>query len=156
MLKVAIVSSPEDFDQALKIRRTVFIDEQGVAEAEELDGRDGQGAVHILAQTLGGVPVGTSRILLPESDGDAAHIGRVAVVKEFRGQGIGKKIMLTAHKHLQSLLAPTQTMRVELSAQEHALDFYTHLGYEVYGNAYLDAGIRHRDAYIVLAANPQN
>ena len=67
------------------IRYEVFVDEQNVPEKLEIDGLDDE-AKHVLA-FIDEVPIGTGRIL---SDG---HIGRVAVLKNHRGVGIGKLIM---------------------------------------------------------------
>ncbi|MCB1093402.1 MAG: GNAT family N-acetyltransferase, partial [Verrucomicrobiae bacterium] len=56
----------------MRIRRIVFIEEQGVSEALEIDGRDPE-CVHALARDGSGEVIGTAR-LLPEG-----KIGRVAV-----------------------------------------------------------------------------
>lgn len=123
---------------ASEIRRRVFIDEQSVPQEEEWDGLDPE-CVHFLA-TLDGQPVGTAR-LLPD-----AHIGRVAVLADARGTGIGVLLMqaaIEAARHAGHL-------QVALSAQVHALAFYTQLGFVAHGEEFLDAGIPHREMTLSL------
>ena len=113
------------------IRRAVFIDEQRVPEDEEWDADDAR-SVHFLL-SASGQPVGTARLL---SDG---HIGRVAILREWRGYGHGKALMLAAMQHGQR--AGMAVLR--LSAQSHALAFYEQLGFVVDSGEYLEAGIPH-------------
>ncbi len=113
------------------IRYKVFVGEQKVPEELEIDGLDGQ-AKHVLA-LVDGVPIGTGRIL---SDG---HIGRVAVLKDYRSLGIGKSIM-------KELIKWAQNMNLEkalLSSQWHAHSFYLDLGFVCVGEIYKEAGIDH-------------
>ncbi|WP_306155037.1 GNAT family N-acetyltransferase [Roseovarius sp. MMSF_3281] len=131
------VALTDDVETCLALRRAVFIDEQGVSEAEEMDGRDGQ-AHHILA-TLKGRPVGCARIL---TKGKTGKIGRVCVLKEGRGRGIGAALVQACVDHIATLPGLT---RAELGAQIHAIGFYEGLGFAAYGPDYDDAGIPHRD-----------
>ncbi|MEO0830602.1 MAG: GNAT family N-acetyltransferase, partial [Pseudomonadota bacterium] len=82
------ISETDDLATCLALRRRVFIEEQGVSEADEVDGRDGD-ALHVLA-TLDGAPLGCARILIV---GEVAKIGRVCVVKDARGTGLGAAII---------------------------------------------------------------
>lgn len=126
-------------EAAGEIRRVVFIEEQRVPIEEEWDGRDPE-CRHFLA-LLDGTPVGTAR-LLPD-----AHIGRVAVLREARGQGIGEALMAAA----------IATARrdghacVELAAQTQALAFYERLGFEAFDAEFMEAGIPHRNMRLPLA-----
>ena len=113
------------------IRYEVFVDEQKVPEELEIDGFDGE-AKHALA-FVDEVPIGTGRIL---SDG---HIGRVAVLKNYRGLGIGKSIM----KDLIKCAQDTNLEKVWLSSQWHAHSFYLDLGFDCVGEIYKEAGIDH-------------
>ena len=131
------VAPTQDIDTCLALRQTVFIDEQGVSEGDERDGRDGE-AHHILA-TLEGRPVGCARILLK---GETGKIGRVCVLKEGRGKGIGAALVQACVDHIATLPGLT---RAELGAQTHAIEFYEALGFAAYGPEYDDAGIPHRD-----------
>ena len=131
------VALTDDLETCLALRRAVFIDDQGVSEAEEMDGRDGQ-AHHILAM-LKGRPVGCARIL---TKGETGKIGRVCVLKEGRGKGIGAALVQACVDHIATLPGLT---RAELGAQTHAIGFYEALGFVAYGPEYDDAGIPHRD-----------
>ncbi|TDO06872.1 putative GNAT family N-acyltransferase [Halomonas ventosae] len=137
MKKIALAIKEGSWDEleaeASEIRRVVFIEEQQVPRAEEWDGRDPD-CRHFLA-LLEGRPVGTAR-LLPD-----AHIGRVAVLAEARGLGIGLALMRAA---IEAARRDGHAM-VELAAQTHALAFYTRLGFEAFGDEFLDAGIAHRN-----------
>jgi len=113
------------------IRYEVFVDEQNVPEELEIDGFDGE-AKHALA-CVDGVPIGTGRIL---NDG---HIGRVAVLKNYRGLGIGKSIM----KDLIKCAQDTNLEKVWLSSQWHAHSFYLDLDFVCVGKIYKEAGIDH-------------
>ncbi|MEA2118174.1 GNAT family N-acetyltransferase [Halovibrio sp. HP20-50] len=124
---------------ASEIRRIVFIDEQNVPQEEEWDGLDPE-CQHFLAM-LDGQPVGTAR-LLPD-----AHIGRVAVLADARGSGIGVLLMKAA---IEAARHAGHT-QVALSAQVHALAFYEQLGFATHGEAFLDAGIPHREMTLSLA-----
>jgi predicted GNAT family N-acyltransferase len=129
---------------ALAVRRAVFIEEQGVSEEEEIDAHDADpeqvaSAVHVVAY-LDGRPVGTGRLLLDPSPGQNAHVGRVAVLRDHRGRGLGKAIMLALHEE-----ARRRGYRgITVAAQLHAIAFYESLGYVARGDVFLDAGIEHR------------
>lgn len=124
---------------ASEIRRIVFIDEQNVPQEEEWDGLDPE-CQHFLA-LLEEQPVGTAR-LLPD-----AHIGRVAVLADARGSGIGVLLMKAAIEAARH----AGHSQVALSAQVHALAFYERLGFVAHGEAFLDAGIPHREMTLSLA-----
>ena len=117
------------------IRYEVFVDEQNVPEGLEIDGLDGE-AKHVLA-FVDGVPIGTGRIL------DDGHIGRVAVLKDYRGFGIGKLIMKELIKWAQDITLK----KVWLSSQWHAHSFYLDLGFVCVGDIYKEAGIDHIKMY---------
>ena len=120
------------------IRYEVFVDEQNVPEELEIDGLDGE-AKHVLA-FIDGVPIGTGRTLI---DG---HIGRVAVLKNYRGHGIGKLIM----KELIKWAQDKSLEKVWLSSQWHAHSFYIDLGFVCVGEIYIEAGIDHIKMYRTL------
>lgn len=129
-------AGPDDMEDVLEIRRIVFIVGQDVPEHEERDGKDDQ-AIHLIAYD-GDTPVGTARLLVEDGYG---KIGRVAVLAETRGKGLGKGIMLAALEELRAEGMAT----AKLAAQTHALGFYEALGFVAEGPEFLDAGIRHRN-----------
>ena len=118
---------------ASPIRFTVFVEEQGVPFEIELDEYDPL-SVHALVFDQG-KPVATGR-LLPDG-----HIGRMAVLKEWRGRGIGA-LMLT---RLIERAKARGDREVVLSAQIHAAPFYAAHGFVAHGEEYMEAGIRHQE-----------
>ena len=130
-----------DMPAVLDIRARVFIEEQGVSEADERDGRDDE-AIHLIAFDCG-EPVGTARLLIK---GDKGRIGRVAVLAGQRGRGLGKDIMRAALDELRM----QGVAQANLGSQAHAVGFYEDLGFEVTGPEYFDAGIPHREMVLSL------
>ena len=126
----------EDVPTCQALRRVVFIDEQGVSEADEVDGLDGR-AIHLLAWD-GDCPVGTARLLVT---GSVGKIGRVCVLPEARGLGLGTALIGTAIEVLRGRSGVTEAT---LGSQSHATGFYEKLGFSVEGDAFTDAGIPHR------------
>lgn len=82
------IEATRDITTCRALRRTVFIEEQGVSEADEVDGLD-DSAIHLLAR-LNGVPVGTARLIIK---GNVGKIGRVCVLPEARGTGDRKSVV---------------------------------------------------------------
>ena len=133
-------TTPADIDACLAIRRTVFIEEQGVDEALEVDGLDGE-ALHYLG-LIGTMPAATARVrLLHEGGVPVAKVQRVAVMRDARGTGLGAAIM----KYLMDDVARHHDRgRFTLGSQESAVPFYERLGYRTVGERFMDAGIPHR------------
>ena len=121
-------------DDALKIRITVFVEEQGFRdEFDDIDER----ALHLVAYD-GEKAVATCRCFY-ESDPKVWHIGRVAVLKEYRGKGLGKQVMEEAERRISLKGGKV----CELSSQCRARGFYESCGYEAEGEIYLDEGCPH-------------
>ena len=132
-LRIDLLPWDEARGHAAPIRFAVFVEEQGVPLEIELDEMD-QKSFHALAFHEG-KPVGTGR-LLPDG-----HIGRMAVLKAWRGRGIGARIL----GRLMDEARARGDREVVLSAQVHATAFYRMHGFMEEGEEYLDAGIPHRD-----------
>lgn len=115
------------------VREAVFIAEQSVPEELEWDGLDPLCA-HVLAWNEVGDAIGTARL---QTDG---KIGRMAVLKGWRGRGAGRALLQT----LLDLAARQGLSRVTLAAQIHAIEFYERAGFYVVGEPFMDAGILHR------------
>ncbi len=138
MIRIAVT---DDIATCRALRRAVFIEEQGVSEADELDDLDGV-AVHLLA-IVDGRPMGSARIIPGEGYG---KIGRVCVLAEARGTGLGAALMREAVQECRRLGLKT----ARLGAQTHALGFYEALGFEAVGPVFDDAGIPHREMILTL------
>ncbi len=130
-----IVAWPASESPLRTIRTEVFIREQHVPEALEWDGEDAQ-AIHALATDFSGNPIGTGRVLLHE---DLAHLGRMAVLAVWRGQGVGASLL---HCLLEAARQGGAS-RVFLNAQTYAVPFYERFGFVREGAEFLDAGIPH-------------
>lgn len=128
------------FQKALALREIVFIEEQGVAREEEIDGLD-EAALHLIVLREGAV-VATLRILWLQTPAGAleAKIGRFAVRRDLRGQGIGHRLF----EYALCVIAQHDVELIQLEAQLDRLGFYENFGFEAHGEAYLDAGILHR------------
>ncbi|GLS85911.1 acetyltransferase [Cypionkella aquatica] len=131
------IAETRDIALCRQLRRIVFIEEQGVSEADEVDDLDDV-ALHLLA-LLDGVPVGSARLLV---QGNTGKIGRVCVLASARGSGIGAALIRAAVQRFRAMPGMTQA---KLGAQVHALGFYKALGFQAIGPVYDDAGIDHRD-----------
>jgi len=119
------------------VREEVFIKEQYVPVELEWDGLDAT-AQHLLALSNTGVAIGCARL-----PGDGS-IGRMAVLKPWRGSGVGsallnKAVVLCRQQNIQN---------ITLSAQVHAIPFYEKSGFEVCSEPYLDADILHVDMHL--------
>jgi predicted GNAT family N-acyltransferase len=137
---IRLASWQQDKAALRLIRTQVFIQEQAVPEALEWDGED-ETALHFLAETNSGSPIGTARLL---QDG---HIGRVAVLPEWRGRGVGAALMRRA---MQEAGACGHS-EAFLDAQLDAIAFYQRLGFQTEGEIFMDAGIPHRHMRLRLA-----
>ncbi|MBU3029612.1 GNAT family N-acetyltransferase [Paracoccus marinaquae] len=131
------IEQTEDIAACRALRRRVFIEEQGVSEADEMDDLDGQ-AIHLLA-FQDGQAVGSARLLL---QGHIGKIGRVCVLPEARGTGLGRQLIRASMDVLRGRPGITHA---KLGAQTHAIGFYEKLGFAALGEVYDDAGIPHRD-----------
>jgi predicted GNAT family N-acyltransferase len=115
------------------VREAVFMREQGVSAELEWDGLD-EGCRHALAVSVQGEAIGCGRIT-PD-----AHIGRMAVLREWRGRKVGTAL-------LEALLDEARSQsyaEVELSAQVQALPFYRRFGFVEEGEVFMDADMPHR------------
>lgn len=114
------------------IRETVFIEEQKFKiEFDDIDNI----ATHIVMY-LDNKPVGCCRLYNQEN---GYHIGRIAVLKPYRGKGYGEKILLQA----ESVAKEKGADCIKLSAQVRASGFYEKLGYNKYGEIYFDEYCEH-------------
>lgn len=126
---------------AMDIRITVFVDEQGfVDEFDHIDKIAVHGVMYDDEK-----PVGTFRIF-NEDGGKSYHIGRIAVLKEYRGSGVGLALMEAAKEKISELGGE----EIVLSSQMQAKGFYEKAGYVAQGEVYLDQHCPHIDMSLKL------
>ena len=114
------------------IRDTVFCLEQNIPRDIEWDGEDSE-CTHVIASHHNGTSIGTGRI---KSDG---KIGRLAILKDFRGQGIGERVLMS----LIDVARDKGLKQVYLHAQIQAESFYRKRGFQKDGDEFIEANIRH-------------
>lgn len=120
------------------IRKQVFIIEQNIPEEEEWDDQD-MISDHFVVYDQD-QPIATARLLQNNS------VGRVAVLKAYRGQGIGRMIMLEIIRQVHQ----QDRKFLHLSSQVHAISFYEKLGFSIQGDAYDECGIPHIKMQLVI------
>lgn len=129
--------SNEELYQILRLRSEVFVVEQDCVYLD-LDNKD-QKALHVLGTKEGQV-VAYTRIFKPGDYFDNTSIGRVVVSKDQRQYGYGKMIMEASLSAIKELFPD---ITIEISAQSYLIKFYTELGFERFGEEYLEDGIPH-------------
>jgi predicted GNAT family N-acyltransferase len=123
------------YNDALLVRRAVFIEEQHVPEEEEIDQFE-QEATHFVLYD-NGKPIGAGRFRI--LDNGLGKIERICVLPQYRGRRAGKLIMETIEQFAKEQGIP----KVKLNAQTHAESFYQKLGYKTVSDVFMDAGIPH-------------
>lgn len=131
-----LVTRNEELAEALKVRRQVFVNEQGIAEEEEYDGYD-EKALHMVVKDDSGRVIATARVRFLASN--QAKIERMAVLQPFRRQGIGGRIIT----FLGEQMSNRQVEQLILHAQLSAVTFYKSCGFQEKGETFEEAGIRH-------------
>lgn len=144
---IKILKNKEELELGFALRIEVFVKEQNVPIELELDDKDhSDNTVHIGYFHEDNL-IGVARLI--DMDKDVIHIGRVVIDKEYRGQGIGRELIIGCENIAQQILK--RKIIIELSAQIQAENFYKSLGYNrVNDKIYLDAGIEHVDMRKVI------
>ena len=144
---IKILKNKEELNLGFALRIEVFVKEQKVPIELELDEKDySENTVHIGYFNKDKL-IGVARLI--DMDKDVIHIGRVVIDKEYRGQGIGRELIIGCENIAQQILK--RKTIIELSAQIQAENFYKSLGYNrVNDKIYLDAGIEHVDMRKVI------
>lgn len=133
MIDIKPVKSNEDLEQAFAIREQVFCVEQNVDRDVEMDEFD-QSAQHILA-IIDDKPIATARWRFTD---EGAKMERFAVLKEYRGKGIGDALVQYVLNELKN------QEYIYLNAQESVIKFYEKCGFRVVGPSFYEADIPHR------------
>jgi len=134
-LRIVRADFRENGDLIFGIRKAVFVIEQSIPEEIEMDDLDDE-AQHVLA-FLDDDAIGTGRIAV---DGRIGRIGRMAVLREYRRRGVGRKIL----SELVEIGRVLGSDRLCLSAQCQAIPFYERMGFVAEGLIYKEAGIDHQ------------
>mgnify|MGYP001800055978 CR=1 FL=1 len=140
---IRVAETDADKQACFDLRRQVFVGEQGVTEAEEVDGLDPE-ATHVLLR-VGDTPIGTMRLRIVEGMG---KVERVCVSPDHRSDGHGADLIRWAIGYFRK---GEKVKGVKLGAQVRAIGFYEALGFEAYGPEYLDARIPHRDMRVLFS-----
>lgn len=133
-MEVREASSDDEVRAALDLRERIFCGEQGVSFEADQDGRDVE-ATHIVAVDDGAV-IGTCRLLFR---GEVARLGRLAVERGRRGDGVAGAILREADRVATEAGAET----IALHAQTYAMALYRQAGYEERGSTFVEEGIEH-------------
>ena len=141
-MEILLKSWQEAEADAFLVRQTVFIQEQRVPAELELDEFD-LTATHALAYQDTQC-IGTGRLV--ELGNGQTQIGRMAVLAQYRGAGIGKQIL----EKLVALAISQRAKTIILHAQLSAIPFYEKLGFKSHGDTYDEAGIPHRNMILLL------
>lgn len=144
---IKILESKEELNLGFSLRIEVFVKEQKVPIELELDDKDNSVDTIHIGYFLGNILVGVARLI--DIDKNIIHIGRVAIDKDYRGKGIGRKLIVGCENIAKQILK--KEVIIELSAQIQAEKFYESLGYNrVNDMIYLDVGIEHVDMRKVI------
>lgn len=139
---IRILESEKDRLLGFKLRTEVFVNEQNVPIELELDEKDNSEHTIHIGYFNGDELIGVARLI--DMDKEVIHIGRVAIDKNHRGEGIGHKLILGCEDIAKNVL--NKDFTIELGAQFYAENFYKKLGYNrINNNVYIDAGIKHID-----------
>jgi predicted GNAT family N-acyltransferase len=137
-----------------EIRERVFIQEQQVPIADEWDDKD-ESATHFLVTTATGKAIACARLLVEtHANQHLYHIGRVAVLAEYRQQAIGRELMAAVIAYCKQ---EHPDYKIYLHAQTSRQRFYEHLSFAACGEVFMDAGIPHIEmwlAYVEIAGTP--
>lgn len=133
-MEIKIVHTEKELEDAYKVRKTVFVEEQKVPIEEEIDQYD-DSATHFLLYD-NDIPVGAGRFRTLD---DYGKVERICVLDSHRKKGAGNQIM----QGIEDFAKEKRVSKLKLNAQTHAENFYKKLGYETVSGIFMDAGIPH-------------
>lgn len=134
-MKFIKVTTKQQLDDAFKIRKIVFVEEQKVPIELELDEFEDT-ATHFVGYGSNNEPIAASRLRFID---DYGKLERICVLKEHRGKNFGKQIILEMEQYVKE----HGYTKTKLNAQSYAEPFYKKLGYETVSDEFIDAGIPH-------------
>ncbi len=130
-----LATSERELKEAFEVRKKVFVEEQGISEHLELDGHDSE-ALHTVVKD-GKRVIGTVRVLFLATN--QAKLERMAILKPFRRQGVGRGILSFLNEELRN----RQITQIVLHAQYPVVAFYKSCGFVESGSPFFEAGIKH-------------
>ena len=143
-IKKSNQTASQIYADAIAIRRAVFVTEQHIDEALEIDTVT-PATWHYVLYTDQGQAVATARIT--PIDASTGHVQRVATLKTARGQGYARQLL----KQLATDAASHGYQQLTLGAQVTAQSFYTQLGYQPQGAPFMEAGLKHQTMIMALS-----
>jgi predicted GNAT family N-acyltransferase len=138
LIKVRKVVNESELQDALAIRKEVFVKEQGVAPEDEYDQYD-KTSIHFIAYDGQDKPCGTARWRQTHS---GIKLERFAVLKPYRGRGVGALLLKNILHDIEED-PNVSAQKLYLHAQTTAIGFYKKFGFEPVGEEFLECGIRH-------------
>ncbi len=139
-IKIDVVRG-RDIEKALLIRKTVFVEEQGVNPSVEFDGTDDE-AEHVLLY-LDDKPIGCARVRYFVNK---AKLERIAILKDYRGKGFGKALT----EFLVDLCRRKGMSEIYIHSQVYVEGFYKKIGFKERGAVFNEAGIPHIEMYMIV------
>lgn len=133
-LKIKKVETKKELKQVFHIRKKVFIDEQHVPVEIEMDEFD-ETADHFIAY-MDKIPIGCARI---RRFNNFVKLERIAILKEYRNKGYGTKLT----KYLINYSKKISSRKIIMHSQYYVKEFYKKFGFEVIGEPFYEAGIKH-------------
>ncbi len=147
-ITIKIAQTKADYARCIQIRTQVFVCGQNVPPAREIDDHE-DSATHILVlenTADNAQPLGAARWRLAEKG--IAKIERMAVLENARGKKIGAQMLVYI---IDNIKKSGTAKQIILGAQDHAIDFYQRMGFEIHGEGYIDGGtIPHHDMILEL------
>lgn len=144
--KILVIKAKDpNFSDAMMVRENVFVDEQNVPPELEADAFDSD-AVHVVLMNAFG-PVATGRYYADPENSRLARLGRVAVLKDYRGNGLGNVVL---GELLRLIRAEARFTRVDIHAQASVLGLYAKFGFVKKGGEFFEAGIPHYEMFLDL------
>lgn len=138
MVTVKKITQPQDLEKAFEIREDVFVVEQQVSPEEEYDVYENT-STHFLVSDADGNPCGTARWRRTDK---GIKLERFAVLKKFRGTGVGSLLVKAVLEDIASSEAD-DAITVYMHAQSYAVPFYQKFGFSKQGNEFEECGIKH-------------
>ncbi|UTR12762.1 GNAT family N-acetyltransferase [Evansella sp. LMS18] len=131
------ITEEADLQEAFRIRKAIFVEEQNVPLEDEFDEFDALSSecAHVLVY-YDNEPAGTGRIRTVEG---AGKLERICILKHYRSFGLGKEIV----RGLEAIAVEKELSKVKLHGQTHAEGFYQKLGYETASDPFMEDGIPH-------------